>query len=428
MKLFLQPVLSVHKTGNDVARNIVAGGIDHCCRGIHEVAESQRNRISDCKLIREEDGAQHQLARTAATGDAGHGDRREHCHNDGKNCTARTEVLTEHAEQECDLDNGTHGGTVHVHRCAERQHDVRYILGDSGFLRDLHVGGDCRDAGACAEGDRRGAEQLGKHQFCRAFSTAEPCVDREEDKHVGEAEHIVDDESTSIITDELGTVARNKICEETEEADRCIVGDDLDDLHQAAVEILKHLRGLGLGTAVKLDAEAKQHSSNDQRQDGPSAEQLGEIGFGEEVDDHVRNTKCFPDLSFRRGIVTDDQRDASCDDIHDQSRDGSRHAEGGNRRTHDLAGTARTLHVCDSRRDGDEHHRNDDTEHHVDEDGPDGLQRCCARPGRTDDTAGYDADDHADQKAIVFKEGVLLVDLLHSLHLISHDRLILRHN
>ena len=402
MKLFLQPVFSIHKTGNDVARHIVAGSVDHRCRGIHEVAEGKSNRVSNGQLIREEDGAQNQLARTAAAGNAGHGDRREYSHDDGKNRTAGTEVLTEHAKQECDLDDGAHGGAVHVHRRTERQHDVRHILGDSGFLCDLHVGGDRRDAGACAEGYRRGPEQLGEHHLHCTFSAAEECVDREEGKHIGEAEHIVDDECTSIITDELGTVARNKICEETEEADRCIVGDDLDDLHQAAVEILKHLRGLGLGTAVKLDAEAKQHSSNDQRQDGPSAEQLGEIGFGEEVDDHVRNTKCFPDLSFRRGLVTDDQRDASCDDVHDQSRDGCRHAEGGNRRTHDLAGTARTLHVCDGGRNGDEHHRNDDTEHHVDEDGSDGLQRCCARPGRTNDTAGHDADDHADQKAIVF--------------------------
>ena len=311
-----------------------------------------------------------------------------------------------------------------MHRCAERQYDVRYFLGNSGFLRDFHVGGDCCDAGTGAEGDCRRAEQLGKHQFCRAFSTAELCVDREEDKHVDEAEHIVDDESTSVITDELGTVACNEISEEAKEADGSIVGDDLDDLHQAAIEILKKLCGLCLGSAVELDAEAKQDSRNDQRQDGTTAEKLREIGFGKEVDDHVCDAESFPNLALRCGIVTDNQRNASCDDIHDHRGDCCGHAERDDGRSHDLAGAACTLHICYCRRDGNEYHRNDDAEHHVDENGSDGLQCCGTRPDRTDNATCHDTDDHADQEAIVFQKGTLLIDLSHRLHLISQDKII----
>ena len=48
-KLLLEPILAVDKALNDEGNNIVAGCVYHCCRGIDEVADSQRDGEGDRK-------------------------------------------------------------------------------------------------------------------------------------------------------------------------------------------------------------------------------------------------------------------------------------------------------------------------------------------------------------------------------------------
>ena len=67
LKLFLEPILAVDEAGDDERDNIVAGGVDHRCGRIDQVAEGQRERECDRQMIREEDRAEHELARTATT-------------------------------------------------------------------------------------------------------------------------------------------------------------------------------------------------------------------------------------------------------------------------------------------------------------------------------------------------------------------------
>ena len=198
----MQPVFAVNIAGDDEGDNVIAGRVDHRRGGIDQIAERQRDGEGDGQMIREEDRAQNQLARAAAAGDAGHGDRREHGDDDRKDCAARREVLPEHSEQERDLDDGGHGGAVHVHRRAERDDDVGNILGDSRFLRDLHVCRNRRDGRARAETHGSRAEQLGEHDLRRALSAAEAGVDRGEDEHINKTQNIIDRKRAAIIADE----------------------------------------------------------------------------------------------------------------------------------------------------------------------------------------------------------------------------------
>ena len=108
-ELLLQPVLAVDVLGDDVGGDVVHGGVDHGGGRIDEVSQGPGDGQSQTDLLGEEDGAEHHLARAAAAGDAGHGDRGEHRHDDGEHCAAGGEVLAEEGEEEGNLDDGAHG-------------------------------------------------------------------------------------------------------------------------------------------------------------------------------------------------------------------------------------------------------------------------------------------------------------------------------
>lgn len=143
--LFLEPILAFNEAGDDVGRNIVTCGVDHGCGRIDEVSDCKSYGEGYCKLVGEEQSAEHKLARTAAAGDTAHCDGGEYRNDYCEYCFARAEVKTEHTEQECDFDDSAHCGAVHVHSRADGYDDVGDFLGNAGLLADLHVGGDGSD-------------------------------------------------------------------------------------------------------------------------------------------------------------------------------------------------------------------------------------------------------------------------------------------
>ena len=177
--------------------------------------------------------------------------------------------------------------------------DVGDVLGDTGLLGDFHVGRDRRDGRAGAERHGSRPEQLGEHGLRRALAAAEAGVDRGGDEHVDEAQDVIDRERAAVVADEVGAVVGDQIREEAEEADGRVVGDDLEGLHDAVGDVVEQLRGLGLRAASHLHAEAEENGRHDERQNGPAAEQLGEVRLREEVDDHVGHAQRAADLTPR---------------------------------------------------------------------------------------------------------------------------------
>ena len=301
-----------------------------------------------------------------------------------------------------------------MHGGAHGQHDVRDVLADAGLIGNFHVRRDGRNGRAGTERHRRRAEQLGEHDLRAALTAAELGVDREEHEHVHEAHDVVDNERAAVVGDQLRAVSRHQIGKEAEEADRGVVGDELHGLHDAACDILEHQRGLCLGAAVHLDAEAEQHRRNDQRQDGLTAQQLHEVGLGKEVDDHVTEAQRIADLAFRDGVVTIHEREDAADDVHDDTGDSGSDQERCDGHTHDLTGALDTFHIGDGRCDGAEHHRHHHTEHHVDEQCTQEFDLFAeVRGERAHETAGDDAGEHEDQESVSLKERLGTVCLGH---------------
>ena len=129
--------------------------------------------------------------------------------------------------------------------------------------------------------------KLMEHDLRRALSAAEAGVDRGEDEHINKTQNIIDRKRAAIIADEVRAVVGDEIREEAEEADGRVIGDNLERLHDAVRDVLEQLRGLRLRAARHLDAEAEQDRRDDERQNGPAAEQFGKIGLRKEVDNHV---------------------------------------------------------------------------------------------------------------------------------------------
>ena len=265
-----------------------------------------------------------------------------------------------------------------MHGSAHGQNNVGDLLGDAGLLSHFHVGGYSRNGGAGAEGNGRGSEQMLPHYLRAALAAAEAGVYREEDEHINEAQNIVDDESTAVVTDEVGAVGGDEIGEEAEEADRCVVGDDLYDLHDAVGQVVKYLRGQGLFAAGHLDAEAEENCGYDEGQDSPAAPELCKVRLGEEVDNHIRNSESRADLALSDLIGTGGYGDHADDYVHDDCGDGCGHKEGRDGNAHDLAGSLRAGHIRDSRGYGAEDHRYDYAEHEVYEYCSERLKNGCA--------------------------------------------------
>ena len=247
-----------------------------------------------------------------------------------------------------------------------------------------------------------------------ALAAAELGVDWEEDEHVHEAHDVVDDERAAVVRDELRAVGGDQIGKEAEEADGGVVGDELYGLHDAARDILEQLRGLRLGAAVHLDAEAEQHRRDDQRQDGLAAQQLHEVRLGKEVDDHVAEAQRIADLALRDGVVPIHEREDAADDVHQDTGNGRSDQERCDGHTHDLAGAFDALHIGDGGGDGAEHHRHDHAEHHVDEQRAQEFDLAAEGRGeRAHQTAGHDAGDHEDQESVSLEERLGTVCLGH---------------
>ena len=277
--------------------------------------------------------------------------------------------------------------------------------GDSGALGDLHVGGNGRHGGAGAKGHCRRAEQLGEHQLCAALAAAEPGVEGEEDEHVGKAHDVIDDERAAIILYQLRTVYRHQIGKEAEETDGSVVGDDLHRFHDAVGDVLQQLGGPGLGTAGHLDAEAKQDSRHDQGQNGPAAQQLGKVGLGKEIDDHIAEAQRLADLALHNGILAVHQRDQTADDVSQHTGDGGGDQEGRYGDAHDLAGPLDAFHVGDGGGDGAEYHRHHHAEHQIDEQRAQEFDLSAeARRQPTHKAAGHDAGQHTQDKPIIFQK------------------------
>ena len=301
-----------------------------------------------------------------------------------------------------------------MHGGAHGQYDVRDILADAGLIGNFHVRRDGRNGRAGTERHRRRAEQLGEHDLCAALAAAELGVDREEDEHVHEAHDVVDDERATVVRDKFRTVGGDQIGKEAEETDGRIVGNELHGLHDAARDILEQLRGLRLGAAVHLNAEAEQHRRDDQRQDGLAAQQLHEVRLGKEVDDHVAEAQRIADLAFRDGVVTIHEREDAADDVHDDTSDSGSDQERCDGHTHDLAGAFHALHIGDGGGDGAEHHRHDHAEHHIDEQRAQEFDLAAEGRGeRAHQTAGHDAGDHEDQESVSLEERLGTVCLGH---------------
>ena len=82
---------------------------------------------------------------------------------------------------------------------------------------------------------------MAEHDLDGAFTAAEACIDREEDKHVGKTYHVVNDQRFSIASDQLRTIGCSQVGKEAEESDRCIIDDQFYDIHDAIGEISKGL-------------------------------------------------------------------------------------------------------------------------------------------------------------------------------------------
>ena len=292
-----------------------------------------------------------------------------------------------------------------MHRCAHRQDDVAHVAGDAGVVGRFHVGRDGRNGGAGAESRHSRGEQVLEHDLGRARAAAEAGVYRGGDKHIYKAHDVVDDKRAAVIADEGGAVACDEVCEEAEEADRRIVGDDLDGLHDAVGDVLKQLRGLGRGAAGHLYAEAEDYRRDDQGQDSSAAEQLREVGLGEEVDYHISHAECRADLALSDDVSALNEREYTHDYVHQHCRDSCRDGKDRDRDAENLARALRAAHVRDGGGDGAEHHRHHDAEHHVYEHRAQRLKSGRSRPYRADDAAGDDADEHGDYEPIALEEG-----------------------
>ena len=211
----------------------------------------------------------------------------------------------------------------------------------------------------------------------------------------------------AVIADQLRAVGGDKIGKEAEEADGCVVGDDLDGLHDAARDVRQNLRSLGFGATVHLNTEAKKDGRNDERQNGSAAPELHKVRLCKEIDNHVSKSESFSDLALCRLILSLHQRDAAHDDVHDDCSNGRRHEERDDGHAHDLACPLGAFHVGNGGGDGAENHRHDHAEHEVDEYSAQRLQRRSARPYPADNTAADNTDEHANDKPVIFPEAFL---------------------
>ena len=121
----VQPVLPVHKPGDDEGHHVVAGGVNHGGGGVHQIADGHQDGVGQFHLVGEEDGADDILADVAAAGDAAHAHGAEHRHQ--HHLHQHLHALKghpEHPQHKGDFQHAGEAGPVHVHGGPQRQHHV----------------------------------------------------------------------------------------------------------------------------------------------------------------------------------------------------------------------------------------------------------------------------------------------------------------
>ena len=407
LKLFLEPILAVDIAFNNEGGNVVACGVDHGCGRIDQITQSKSNGEGNCQLVGEEDGAENKLSCTATSGDTAHSNGGEYCDNDSENDLSGSGINAEEAEEEQNLDDSAHCGAVHVHCCAHGENNIGDFLGNAGFLSNFHVGGDCCNRGAGAEGNCCGTEQVLEHNLCTTLAAAEACIDGEENEHVCEAYEVVNDEGSAVLADEVGTVCSNQRSEETEEADRRVVGNYLHHLHDAVGYIVKDLCGEGFFTAGRLNAEAEENCKNDKGKNCSAAEKLGKVGLGEEVDNHVCKAETGNLNALLNYLLVGDGED-EYNNVHEYCCDCGGYEEGTDGNAHDLACALCAVCISNCGGNGEKDQRNNDTEHQVDKDRSQRLKIAAeSRIYPTDYAAGDNACKHENYKSVSLKERFL---------------------
>ncbi len=243
-----------------------------------------------------------------------------------------------------------------------------------------------------------------EHDLCSALAAAEAGVNGREHEHIHKAKHIVYYHCAAIVSDKLGAVGGNQIREEAEEADRRIVGDYLDDLHNAVCQIGKELRGHGLRAAGHLHTEAEDDRRDYKGQDRPAAPQLGKIRLGEEIDDHIGKTKACIDFTLDDLIGAAGQGNEPRYYVHKDRRYGGGDKEGQHRCAQHLPGSAHIAHIGDGGGDGAEHHRHHHAEHKVDKHRAQRLKSGSSRPDGAYNAAARNAHEHREYKPVILEK------------------------
>ena len=163
VQLLLEPILALHETGDNIAYHIVAGGVDHGCGGIHQIADGHQNGKGQFHLGGEEDGADDVLADVAAAGNAAHahGGQNGHQHDEGQAGSA--ELLTEHTQHESNLQHAGEAGAVHVHGSAQRHDHAGHVFVDAGLVGFLQISGDGSHRGAGTQRHHSGTGNMFEH-------------------------------------------------------------------------------------------------------------------------------------------------------------------------------------------------------------------------------------------------------------------------
>ena len=172
----------------------------------------------------------------------------------------------------------------------------------------------------------------------------------------------------------------------------------------------------GKAVLKSVNTETKENGKDDQRQDGSAAQQLMEVGLGEEADNQLTQAHGIIYCALNSLVAFGNQRDQPANDVHNDGSNGGGGAEGNQSGTHQLACPLCAFHVGNRGGDGAEHHGNHDAEHHVDEQGAQGLQHSRAgvdhftagifdrRPESAGHAAGNDTNQHENDKGVVFQE------------------------
>ena len=289
-----------------------------------------------------------------------------------------------------------------MHGCAQGQDHVGDILGDAGISGSFHIGGDGCNGGAGAKRNHGGLQNMAEHDLGAILAAADPGKQGEGGEDVDGTQRVVSQQAAGVVGGDLGTVSSNQVSEEAEESDGGVVADDLNELQHHIGKVLQPLGNGGVLTAVQIDGETEENGEDDQRQHCPAGQQANEVFGGEEVDDqggkgsilaHLLTGDLSPGLQDRGEYLHDH--------IHDERCNGTGNDEGTDGDAHDLAGALAVTHVGNGAGDGRKDHGNHDTEHHVDEQGTQGLEYGGTGPHSTDDTTGYDGCQHNEGRPIV---------------------------